>query len=567
MGLIILSPIFIFFLSRKLNLKDFPFSFKDLLYVVSPFAVCWILFIAVFNKAYLLNLFNSVNLFLPSHSSAGLIHINWEVVKQISISAAFLSLFFISIKKLPVYFLITGCALLSLTMLLIINTQLLSFLMPYYSSWSSRPMWFSSLLMGFTILFWIQIITKFVLKKILSTEEELAIILMVPFTICALTMSVFSSLGTLAVSQSAIPAVAAIAYMLTPQLKNMKYQHQLAIVTIILLLGPFYYTTAQNDWNFSFYDVSPRQANVSIEEGFGKDIKTNQMYKSLHEWIRKNTEEYSNKDDFIISYVLSPMVHMIAKRRPSLDDTFVSFKKPIEYYDKSIAKMKERHRCPKIAFVFENVPALVPISLKNGTYRWSGKEFILSKSNDPVSGYVLQNMALVDEFEISSNNKVSCFVDKKTLINKKIDENIAFLKESLIQTPSDTMIHYKLGNLFQKKEMHKNALEHYNMALHSKPDFINALNGLVNIHAQQGEYQKAIDSLMKIIEIQPGNANAYYNVACLYAKQNRIDTSVDWLKKAVEKGFDNWELLKKDRDFDNIRNTEYYKKLIRMIKI
>jgi hypothetical protein len=219
--LIVFSPIIIFILSHKLELRGYEFSFKDLLYVVSPFVVCWILFIAIFNKAYLLNLFNSIDVISSmSAYSEKLININSEVVKHVAISMIFLSFFFISIKKLPFLFLIPGCATLSLIIFLIINTSLFGFMTPYHNGWFANPMWFSSLLMAFTIFFWIHTARKYVLKKVFSTGEGISIILMVPFTICAFTMSVFSSLGSLSVCQTAIPAVAAIAYMLTSQLKK-----------------------------------------------------------------------------------------------------------------------------------------------------------------------------------------------------------------------------------------------------------------------------------------------------------------------------------------------------------
>jgi len=567
MGLIILSPLIIFVLSNKLNLKDFPFSLKDLLYVVFPFTICWILFIAIFNETYLLNLFNSVSLFLPGYSSSGSIHINWEVIKHIAISAVFLSLFFISIKKLPVYFFITVCVLLSLITFLIINTSFFGLIKPYWNGWFSAPMWYASMLMSFTLLFWISTIRKYVLQKISSKEEELAVILMVPFTICALTMSVFSSLGTLAVTQSSIPAVAAISCVLTSQLKKMKFQHPLAIITLILLLGPFYSTTARSDWNFTFFDVRPKQAIVTIDRGFGTGIKTNAAYYNLYQWISKNAEKYSDNDDFIISYVVSPMVHMISKRRPSLDDTFINFAKPLGYYQKSIEFMKKRGRQPKIAFIFEGMPGLVPLSSKgNNTYQWFGKEFVFtSKARDPISKYILGNMALVDKFELSQNNKVHFFVDKNTLRDKQLDQKIAILMGSLSKNPSDPTIHYKLGGLFQRKYMEEKAIEHYLKALDLRPDFINALNNLADIYARHGKYQKAIELMNDIAEIQPDNADVSYNIACMYAKQGNVDESVEWLRNALVMGFDKWELLDNDSDLDNIRNSKYYKELLNTV--
>jgi hypothetical protein len=52
-------------------------------------------------------------------------------------------------------------------------------------------------------------------------------------------------------------------------------------------------------------------------------------------------------------------------------------------------------------------------------------------------------------------------------------------------------------------------------------------------------------------------------MACIYAKQNRIEESIEWLKKAIERGYDNWDLIKTDKDLENIRGSSYYKELIK----
>jgi hypothetical protein len=424
LGLIILSPVIVFVLSRKLELKDYPFTFKDLLYVLSPFVICWMLFIAVFNKAYLLNLFNSINVILSLSSySDGLVHINWEVVSHISISIVFLLLFFVSIKKLPVQFLISCCAILSLIILLIINTSLFGFLTPYFNGLFGKPMWFSSFLMAFTILFWINTIRKYVLKRAFDKEKELSIILMVPFTICAFTMSVFSSLGSLSVCQTAIPAVAAISLMLTSQLKNMKYPHPIAIVILILLLGPFYYTTARSDWSFTFFDVQPKQATVQLETGFGKGIYTNPLYSKLYDWLIANAATFTQPRDYAISYTVSPMTHMITGLRPSLDDTFIIFEKPRSYFEKCIEKMVQRGREPKIAFIFERMPILIPVSVEKGTVTFPGKAFDFQSSDDPISTYVKTKMTQMSTFKISDDHIIRCYVDNNLPKDRKTGPN------------------------------------------------------------------------------------------------------------------------------------------------
>ena len=407
LGTVIVVPIIIWILSRKLKLKDYPFTFKDVLYVLTPFTVCWIFFIAIYNKAYLLNVINSVDVIVSmSQYSDDLINFNWEQIKRILISMSFLSLFFMATKKLSVPFLIAGSAILAVIIFLTINTPLFSFLIPYYDGWFARPMWFSSLLTGFTILFWAYVIRKYILKKPFSHKEELSIILMVPFSICAFTMNIFSGLGSMAVCQVAIPGVAAIFCFLSSQLKSIKYKNLVAIIIFMLLLGPFYYTTARHDWDFTFYDVLPKHANVRIEKGFGRGIYTNQIYSKLYNWLIANANYFTRPGDYAISYLVSPMVHMIVDLRPSLDDTFIFFEKPNSYFEKCIQKMEQRGRRPKIAFIFERWPMII-----GGSEVFRAKELDFLSSGDPISLYIKAHMIPASTFKISDDHIIRCYVD------------------------------------------------------------------------------------------------------------------------------------------------------------
>jgi tetratricopeptide (TPR) repeat protein len=73
----------------------------------------------------------------------------------------------------------------------------------------------------------------------------------------------------------------------------------------------------------------------------------------------------------------------------------------------------------------------------------------------------------------------------------------------------------------------------------------------------------ALQYLHKIITIEPNNKNAYYNMSCIYAEQHNTEESIKWLKVAIEKGFDDWLLIKQDKDLKNIRGSEYYQSLFK----
>jgi len=76
--------------------------------------------------------------------------------------------------------------------------------------------------------------------------------------------------------------------------------------------------------------------------------------------------------------------------------------------------MKNRGRDPKLVYVFEAMPALQPVTLKESMRLWQGKE-ISFPSDDPITKYVLANMTLTDSFTIQDGLTVRCFLDNASL--------------------------------------------------------------------------------------------------------------------------------------------------------
>ncbi len=95
-----------------------------------------------------------------------------------------------------------------------------------------------------------------------------------------------------------------------------------------------------------------------------------------------------------------------------------------------------------------------------------------------------------------------------------------------------------------------------------EPDRPEVLHKLAILYSQQDEYSKALDILHRLLKIQPDNPDVYYNIACIFSRQGDIENSIQWLEKSIHRGFRDWDLLKKDKDLDNIRKTKYYSDLV-----
>lgn len=411
---IALSPVLLFLIFKALKIESLKFSLKDLCFVLAPFLLFWVIFISIFNKPYIQNVFTTIQLMLSTttHSASGLSHINWEAVKHIIVTTVFVLVCLCCAKYLKRLLFLSSLCALSIVMYVIIETSFWGLIRPYWLGWVARPIWFTALLVSsYTILSY-YFISKVIYKKQWKENELYALILIIPCIIMSVIGSLFSVFGVLFVLFTSIPAVAAITCMILSLENIEKISLTEKWIILLLFLAPFYYTTEWADWNGR---LSPKLYNdVEITQGFGRGIKTNKIFNNLYTWIRMTSEKYSQKDDYIISYVCSPMVHMIAKRRPSLDDTYIELGVvPNDYFNKAIDFMKNHRREPRLAFIFEAAPNLSPVPWKKDQkevlYSWWSKQFSFP-SSDPISKYVIKNMVPIDNFIISQDLVVRCYI-------------------------------------------------------------------------------------------------------------------------------------------------------------
>jgi len=88
-------------------------------------------------------------------------------------------------------------------------------------------------------------------------------------------------------------------------------------------------------------------------------------------------------------------------------------------------------------------------------------------------------------------------------------------------------------------------------------------NKLGVIHMKNNNLKKARFCFEISARLKPDNINTFYNLACVYARQKNIEKSLSWLKKAINLGFDNWEVLRNEPDLKNLHNTFFYMELVK----
>ena len=109
------------------------------------------------------------------------------------------------------------------------------------------------------------------------------------------------------------------------------------------------------------------------------------------------------------------------------------------------------------------------------------------------------------------------------------------------------------------------AMESYNKV--HEIDVANAeawnLKGL--IYYQQKNYDKALDSVEKAIDSNSTDGMSWYNKACYHSLLNHIPESIESLKRSIEVDVKNAKKAVRDKDFENIRTDEGYRRIVEVV--
>lgn len=123
---------------------------------------------------------------------------------------------------------------------------------------------------------------------------------------------------------------------------------------------------------------------------------------------------------------------------------------------------------------------------------------------------------------------------------------------------------YYLGQYEDAKEKaeYNRALKVLNIILEKDQKDVNIWGNRAYILIKLGKYNLAIESCDKALELDPNFHNAYYNKACAFSLNNRVENAQNNLRIAINGEPKYKELSKSDSDFDNIRESKEFQKLL-----
>ncbi|MBS1516119.1 MAG: tetratricopeptide repeat protein [Bacteroidetes bacterium] len=121
----------------------------------------------------------------------------------------------------------------------------------------------------------------------------------------------------------------------------------------------------------------------------------------------------------------------------------------------------------------------------------------------------------------------------------------------------------QLARTYTKKQEWAKAIEAYKSLIEKDKYNGEFLNALAEAYYNNKNYKESIEAYKKTLETGYLVDVCSYNTACCYALMGDADNAVKWLSIAASYKYRNLEdAIKKDKDFDKIRNHEKFKEMV-----
>ncbi len=152
-----------------------------------------------------------------------------------------------------------------------------------------------------------------------------------------------------------------------------------------------------------------------------------------------------------------------------------------------------------------------------------------------------------------------------SMADERFDEAISYFERALAHDPDNVPVLLKMGYARFHMDEYGEAMRIYDRVLDIDVANSEAWNLKSLIHYTQKNYARALDSAQKAIDTEPTFGMAQYNKSCYLSLLGKVNESLEALKRAVEIDVKNARRAVKDRDFQNVRIEDGFKRIIEVV--
>jgi len=118
-----------------------------------------------------------------------------------------------------------------------------------------------------------------------------------------------------------------------------------------------------------------------------------------------------------------------------------------------------------------------------------------------------------------------------------------------------------------RQENLENALNEFSLAIKKEPGYAEAYSNRAVAYMQLRKFNKAQEDLNQAKTLAPDSAGIRYNLASLYSLKGDVDLALDEIDAALERGFADYDALRRDPDLDNVRKHGDFRKILERHKV
>lgn len=118
-----------------------------------------------------------------------------------------------------------------------------------------------------------------------------------------------------------------------------------------------------------------------------------------------------------------------------------------------------------------------------------------------------------------------------------------------------------------RRENLENALNEFSLAIKKEPGYAEAYSNRAVAYMQLRKFNKAQEDLNQARTLAPDSAGIRYNLASLYSLKGDVDLALDEIDAALERGFADYDALRRDPDLDNLRKHGDFRKILERHKV
>ncbi len=177
---------------------------------------------------------------------------------------------------------------------------------------------------------------------------------------------------------------------------------------------------------------------------------------------------------------------------------------------------------------------------------------------------VIKDTSLLIQYKAKNYN--IHYLRAKAFINKKAYRlALKDLTDAIKLNPNNLNLYYEKATTLYLLKKYKEALIDYTKVLEKYPKSYKALINRGNCYGRLKEFDNAIKDYQMALKIDK-SSTPFYNIACIFSLKNNSESACSYLKKAIKYGIVEIDDIKNDSDFDNIKNSPCYLKIIEKLR-